>query len=81
MESMIIEVVSNASMDVYPQNSLSSFSNFLPEQINLEDNWEVALMEISYPAIFMNITEGRFRYKERERDGAIGDIQIPPGLH
>ncbi len=81
METKIIEVVSNASMNVYPGNTLSSFSNFLPEQINLEGDWEVAVMEISYPSLFQNITDGRFRYKQKDGDDTIGEITIPPGLY
>ena len=36
MDSFTIELVSNASFNCYPNNSLSSFTNFLPEQINLK---------------------------------------------
>ena len=31
-----MELVSNASGELFPDNTLSSFTNFLPEQINLE---------------------------------------------
>ena len=35
MDSFTIELVSNASGDLFPDNTLSSFSNFSPEQVNL----------------------------------------------
>ena len=36
MDSFTVELVSNASFNCYPNNSLSSFTNFLPEQIHLK---------------------------------------------
>ena len=36
MDSFTIELVSNASGELFPDNTLSSFTNFLPEQVNLE---------------------------------------------
>ena len=45
-----------------PNNTLSSFTNFLPEQINLDGEWEVAITELSYPSLYQNITEGKFFY-------------------
>ena len=49
MESFTIELVSNASGELFPDNTLSSFRNFLPEQLNLEGQWEVAISEKSQP--------------------------------
>ena len=62
MNSFTVELVSNAPFDCYPNNTLSSFTNFLPEQINLEREWEVAITELSYPSLYQNITEGKFFY-------------------
>ena len=60
MDSLTIELVSNASFNCYPNNSLSSFSNFLPEQIHLKGEWEAAISEISYPFLYQKNTEGNF---------------------
>jgi hypothetical protein len=46
-------------MNIYEGNSIAAFTNCLPEHIELEDNWEVALLEISFPSKFNNVTEGR----------------------
>ena len=43
MDSLTIELVSNASGELFPNNTLSSFTIFLPEQVNLEGQWEVAI--------------------------------------
>ena len=49
MESFTKEVVSNASAQLFRDKTLSSFTNFLLEQLNLEGRWDVAISEISYP--------------------------------
>ena len=59
MELFTIELVSNLSAQLFPHNTLSSFTNFLPEQMKLEGQWEVAISEISYPSMYQNVTEGR----------------------
>ena len=48
MESFTIEFVSNASVQLIPDNTLSSFTDFLPEKLNLEGQGEVANLETSY---------------------------------
>ena len=47
MDSFTIELISNASGELFPDNTLSSLANFLPEQVNLEGQWAVAISEIS----------------------------------
>ena len=61
-----MELVSNASGELFPDNTLSSFTNFLPEQIKFEGQWEVAISEISYPSMYQNITEGYFKFFEEK---------------
>ena len=39
----------NARVNICPQNTTASFTNFLPDQINLGGEWEVALTEILFP--------------------------------
>ena len=62
MESFTIELVSDASGELFPNDTLSFLRNFLPEQVNLEGQWEVAISEISYPSMYKNITEGKFKF-------------------
>ena len=68
MDSFTVELVSNASFDCYPNNTLSCFTNFLPEQINLEGEWEVAISELSYPSMYQNITGGKFLFVDDTTD-------------
>ena len=41
MESFTIELISNATFNCYPKNSLSSFKNFLPKQKHLRGEWRL----------------------------------------
>lgn len=49
-EEYFIEVVSNASTDIFPENNLSKFSNRLHHPLLLEGDWSVGLQEIFYPS-------------------------------
>ena len=59
-------MVSDASARLFPDNTLSSFSNFLPEQLNLEGQFQDAFSEISYPLMYQNVTEGRIMFLDKK---------------
>ena len=52
MQSFTLELVSNATAQLVPANTLSSFTNFLSEQLTLEGQWEIAISEASYPSMY-----------------------------
>ena len=81
MDSFTKELVSNASGELCPDNTLSSFTNFLPEQVNLEGQWEVAISEISYPSMYQNIAEGKFKFFEKKISKSTSTYSIEPGLY
>ena len=81
MDSFTIELVSNASGELFPNNTLSSFTNFLPEQVNLEGQWEVAISEISYPSMYQNITEGKFKFFDEKLSKSTSTYNLEPGLY
>ena len=83
MNSYTLELVSNASFDCYPNNTLCSFTKFLPEQINLEGEWEVAIAELSYLSLNKNITEGKFFYLDEATPNTKPSdyYALDPGLH
>ena len=81
MESCTIELVSNASAQLFPDNTLSSFTNFLPEQLNLDGQWEVAISEISYPSMYQNVTEGKFMFFDKKLPKSSEFYYLEPGLY
>ena len=81
MDSFTVELVSNASGELFPDNSFSSFTNFLPEQVNLEGHWEFAISEISYPSIYQNITERYFKFFDEKFSKSRSTYNLEPGLY
>ena len=81
MDSFTIELVSNASGELFPDTTLSSFTNFLPEQVNLEGQWEVALSEKSYPSMYQNISEVKIRFLDKKLSKSTSTYNIEPGLY
>ena len=81
MESFTIELVSNASAQIYPDKTLSSFTNFLPEQLNLDGQWEVAISEISFPSMYQGVTEGKFMYFDKKLSTISELFYLEPGLY
>lgn len=53
-----ITLPSNASMHIYPDNTLAHYTTLLPHRIQLDGLWEAALTEIMYPPTFNNIVGG-----------------------
>ena len=81
MDSFTIELVSNASSQLFPNNTLSSFTNFLPEQVNLDGQWEVAISEISHPSMYQNVTEGKFMFYDEKLSETTKAYYLEPGLY
>ena len=66
MDCFTIKLVSNASSELFPDKTLSSFANFFPEEVNLKVQWEVAVTEISYPSRYQNVKEGKFLFHDND---------------
>ena len=81
MDSFTIELVSNASGELFPINTLSFCTNFLPEKMNLEGQWEVAISEISYSTWYQNITEGKFKFFDEKLSKSRTTYNLEPGLY
>ena len=56
---MTLTLISNASMETFPGNKLSSFTTILPTPMTLSGGWQLASREISWPALVCNVTEGK----------------------
>ena len=81
MDSFTIELVSNASGELFPNSTLSSSTKFLPEQVKLEGQWEFAISEISYPSMYQNITEGKFKFFDEKLSKSTSTYNLEPGLY
>ena len=76
-----MELVSNASAQLFPDNTLGSFTNFLPEQLNLDGQWEVRISEISYPSMYQNVTEGKFMFFDKKLSKSPEFCYLEHGLY
>ena len=81
MDSFTIELVSNASGEFFPDITLNFFTNFLPEQVNLEGQWEIAISEISYTSMYQILTEGYFKFFDEKLSKSTSTYSIEPGLY
>ena len=81
MDPFTIELVCNASGELFPNNTLSCLTNFLPEQVNLEGQWEVALSEISYPSMYQTTTERKFKFFDGKLSKSTSTYNLEPGLY
>ena len=53
-----IDLLSNASMDVFDGNTMASFRNQLSQPIHLQGEWQVALTSLSFPSNINNVNSG-----------------------
>ena len=81
MDLFTIELVFNASSQPFPNKTLSSFKNFLPEQVNLDGQWEVAISEICFPSMYQNITEGKFVFYDEKLSKTTEAYYLETGLY
>jgi len=59
---------SNASMDVFPNNTTAMYVTKLPKAIELSGEWVVSLKEISAPLAFDNIASGQCSFEIKNAD-------------
>ena len=81
MDPFTIDLVSNAFGEMFPDNTLNFFTSFLPEQVKLEGQGEVAISGISYPSMYQNITEGYFKFFDEKLLKSTSIYNLEPGLY
>ena len=61
-DEITVPLISTASMDYFPDNTLASFRSFCEEEIALDGDWRIALSEIIFPTKLNNVTDEEFTY-------------------
>lgn len=77
---------SNSSMRYFPENTTTCFTTELPQRIELQGRWEVALTEIQFPCSFLHIrdNEGIIRFidiDENNKSVKAMRSQVPVGIY
>ena len=62
MQSLTVELVCDATAQLFSDNTLGFFTKFMPEQLNLNGQWEIAISQILYPSRYQKVTEGKLRF-------------------
>lgn len=57
IEDFYLTLLSNSSMEYFPENKTTMFSTKLPKSLILEGEWFVALVEVQYPCTMFNVRE------------------------
>ena len=60
-DEFTVNIISSASMNIFPENTLASFRNFFSEALILEGDWRVALTEIIFPSQIANVTTDKIK--------------------
>lgn len=76
-----VTLISNSSLDYYPENKTNSFTAQLPHYITLEGDWSVALVEIQYPFTLFNVTQNNNKIVIGNDKDQVLDVQITPGYY
>ena len=77
-----LHLSSNASLDNFPNNTLTEYRVCLPQTITLTGDLKVGLTEIHYPHSWNNVQgnfENRFYLRNQELDGIWEALIVPPG--
>lgn len=76
-----ITLVSNSSLDYYPENKTNSFTTQLPQYIILEGEWSVAIVEIQYPFTLFNVTKNNNKIYVKYNNNQENVLEITPGFY
>jgi hypothetical protein len=82
MNSFYITLLSDSSMNMFPNNTQSAFRTKLIKPISIQkEDWEVALVEIIHPVEMYNISEAESRFQivstRPEVINILKDIKVP----
>ena len=87
-DSFFLQCPSNASMHIFPNNTLAEYTNHLETPLEMETNqWEVGLCEIQYPQAWHNVRRGSngfiISYQSPRQAGkwTTIDKEVPPGYY
>ena len=85
-EFVLSHVLSNSSMDAFPENTLTQYVTKLPDRFDLLGEWEVGLSEILYPISWYNVSKEDVQLEmyhvnpsSSSSAAAVHDISPPPG--
>ena len=74
-------MVSKRSAQPFADKILSFFINFLPQQLNLEGHWVLAILEISYLSMYQDVIEGKIEFSGTKLAKSLEFYYLEYGLY
>jgi hypothetical protein len=82
MAQFYVTLPSNASMDTYPNNTVTEYATKLPHPLELDGQWEVGLVEVTYPITWYNVERGECHFAIESDSGMkLGTIRLAEGRY
>ncbi|KAG8229450.1 hypothetical protein J437_LFUL005555 [Ladona fulva] len=78
-DQFYITLPSNSSMNSFPDNTTTRFRTQLPQRIELQGEWEVAVVEFHYPCSLLTISNGNNIIRVWNDQGGNEKFRIKPG--
>ena len=79
--SFYVTLISDSSLSFFPDNKTSQFTTQLPSPINLNGEWEMALVDFIYPHTWYNVRKDNNLFGFDLGDGKIQGRRIPIGCY
>lgn len=79
--SFYVTLISDSSLHFFPNNKISQFTTQLPSPINLNGEWEVALVDFIYPHTWYNVRRDNNLFGFELGDGILEGRRVPPGCY
>ena len=79
--SFYITLISDSSTSFFPHNKISQFTTQLPNPINLNGEWEMALVDFIYPHTWYNVRPDNNLFGFDLGDGKMQGRRVPPGYY
>lgn len=77
-DNFYVTLPSDGSIETYPANTLTHYKVKLPKALALQESWEVALMEVIYPRLVVNLD---YRKQQTQFDIMITDPHLIHDVH
>jgi hypothetical protein len=85
MDNFFVTLPSSSSKQIYPNNKIGEYTVQLSKEINLDGEWEVAIVDLFYPHAFINVNKWKNELLVRAEYAGKGrllhTVRVPPGYY
>jgi hypothetical protein len=85
MDNFFVTLPSSSSKQIYPNNKIGEYTVQLSKEINLDGEWEVAIVDLFYPHAFINVNKWKnellVRTEYADKGRILHTVRVPPGYY